>query len=335
MNKLTYLIKRTEIEKVFSMLDYVSAVETAFRLYGGGEAQMPAKVYLSFDQGDLRCMPAFLPSMKIAGVKNVNVHPLNRGIPAVMATITLVDPDTGFPLAIMDGTHITKMRTGAAGGIGAKYLSREDSKVAGFIGAGVQAWTQLEALLITRPKIHEVLVYDVNQTAMEKFVQNAKAKYNLKAESALSVKDAVIRSEIVVATTPVRVPVVKAEYIRKGTHINAIGADAPGKQELDTDVLKQATIVVDNWEQAAHGGEINVALSKGMIMREDIYGDIGEIVAGKKPGRQSLDQITVFDSTGLAIQDICAAGQIYRKLTSDKQLAEKLARIDLLCCTNC
>ncbi|HUT29525.1 MAG TPA: hypothetical protein VMX13_07025 [Sedimentisphaerales bacterium] len=151
MDRSTYLIKRTRLEAVFNMSDYIAAIEEAFVLYGNAGVQMPAKVYLSFDKGDLRCMPAYIPSMAVAGVKNVNVHPLNKDLPTVMATITLVDPETGFPLAVMDGTHITKMRTGAAGGVAAKYLSRQDSQTAAFVGAGTQARTQLEALLITRP----------------------------------------------------------------------------------------------------------------------------------------------------------------------------------------
>ena len=162
------------------------------------------------------------------------------------------------------------------------------------------------------------------------FAQNVNAKYGLQIECAASVQDAVRDADIVITTTPVRTPIVKAEYIRKGTHINAIGADAPSKQELDPEILKQARTVVDNWEQASHGGEINIALSKGIISREDIYGDIGEIVTGKKPGRESSDHITVFDSTELAIQDISAAGEIYRKLMSDKDLAAKLEKIDFL-----
>jgi alanine dehydrogenase len=326
----TYIIKRSEIEEVFGMADYINAIEKAFMLYGEGKVQMPPKVYLSFDKGDLRCMPAYLPSMKAAGVKNVNAHPGNKDIPAVMASITLVDPDTGFPMAIMDGTHITKMRTGAAGAVAAKHLSREDSKVAGFVGAGVQARTQLEALLIVRPKLFRIMVYDINEANMKNFAQDAKIRYGLGVEFTGSVEDAVKNADIVITTTPVRTSIVKAEYIRKGTHINAIGADAPDKQELDTEILKQARIVVDNWEQASHSGEINVPLAERLITREDIYAELGEIVTGRKRGRESAEQITVFDSTGLAIQDISAASEIYKKLMSDKNLSAKLEKVDLV-----
>jgi alanine dehydrogenase len=364
MDMSTYIIKRPEVEEVFDMKDYISTIEKAFRLYGEGKAQMPSKVYLTFDKGDLRCMPAYLPSMKAAGVKNVNVHAGNKDLPAVMATITLIDPDTGFPIAIMDGTHITKMRTGAAGAVAARYLSREDSKVAGFVGAGVQAETQLEALLIVRPELARIIAYDINEANMKNFARDTKNRYGLDVEWAGSVEEAVKNADIVITTTPVRrpivkaeyvrpgthinaigadapdkqeldtkilkQPIVKAEYVRPGTHINAIGADAPDKQELDTKILKQARIVIDNWEQASHGGEINVALAKKLVSREDIYAELGEIVTGKKRGRESSEQIIIFDSTGLAIQDVSAASEIYRKLMSDKSVAAKLEKIELV-----
>ncbi len=331
---LTYIMKRSNIEKVFGMADYICTIEKAFMLYGEEKVQMPPKVYLSFDKGDLRCMPAYLPSLKAAGVKNVNAHPGNKDLPAVMATITLVDPNTGFPMAIMDGTHITKMRTGAGGAVAAKYLSKEDSKVAGFVGAGVQARTQLEALFIIRPTLSRIMVYDINEANMKQFAEEARTKYDLQVECASSVRNTVEKADIVITTTPVRTPIIKAEYIRRGTHINAIGADAPGKQELDSEILKQARIVIDNWEQASHSGEINVPLSEGLIGREDIYADIGEIVCGKKPGRESAEQITVFDSTGLAIQDISAASEIYRKLMSENKLTAKLEKVDLGSCSS-
>jgi alanine dehydrogenase len=328
MDRSTYLIKRPRIEEAFNMSDYIAAIEEAFVLYGNAGVQMPAKVYLSFDKGDLRCMPAYIPSMAVAGVKNVNVHPLNKDLPTVMATITLVDPETGFPLAVMDGTHITKMRTGAAGGVAAKYLSRQDSQVAAFVGAGTQARTQLEALLITRPAISSIAVYDSSEANMKDFGEHVYATCALEVEYAASVEDAVRNADIVVTTTPVRSPIVKAEFIRPGTHINAIGADARGKQELDPAILKSARIVIDNWQQASHSGEINVALSQGIITKDDIYADIGEIVTGKNPARDSDEQITIFDSTGLAIQDISAAAKIFRKLTSDQQIEPQLDKID-------
>ena len=298
-------------------------------MYGEGKVQMPPKVYLSFPKGDLRCMPVYIPDLNIAGVKNVNVHPANKDLPTVMATITLIDPETGFPVAIMDGTLITKMRTGAAGAVAAKFLSREDSKTAAFIGTGVQARTQLEALLIVRPSVSKIIPYDVEAESMENFIQHVKARYALDAEAADSVEKAVAEADIVTTTTPVRKPIIKAQYIAKGTHINAIGADAPGKEELEIELLKRARVVIDNWEQSSHAGEINVAVSENIIGREDIYADIGEIVTGKKAGRENSEQLTIFDSTGLAIQDIYSACMIYRALVSQHEAElEKIAFFD-------
>ncbi|MDK1032470.1 MAG: ornithine cyclodeaminase family protein, partial [Planctomycetia bacterium] len=296
MTSPTYIIKRSQVEAVLSMADCVPIVEDAFRLCGEGGVQMPPKAYLYFDKGDLRCMPAYIPAQNIAGVKNVNVHPANTDMPTVMATITLFDPETGFPLAIMDGTYITRMRTGAAGGVAAKYLAREDSATAAFIGAGAQARTQLEALLITRPNISRIIVFDAKPAAMDAFAQDVKDTCGLKVQCAASVAEALREADIVTTTTPARGPIVRSDYVRPGTHINAIGADARGKQELDPEILKRATLVIDNWLQASHGGEINVAVSEGIITREDIHADIGEIVTGKKPGRQSDEEVTVFDS---------------------------------------
>ena len=323
----TYIIKKSQIEKVFEMRDYVIVIEEAFKLYGEGKVQMPPKVYLSFPKGDLRCMPIYIPSLQIAGVKNVNVHPHNEDLPSVMATITLFDPETGFPVAIMDGTFITKMRTGAAGGVAAKYLSRENSKVAACIGTGVQAKTQLDALLVVRPGISKIIAYDTSSEQLESFLHYVMNKYSMEVECASSVENAVRNADIATTTTPVRKPIIQADYIRKGTHINAIGADAHGKQELDFEILKNARIIVDNIEQASHGGEINVAISNGIIKTEDIYADIGEIVSGKKPARDSADLITVFDSTGLAIQDIYSACVIYRKIISEDTIKNKLDKI--------
>jgi alanine dehydrogenase len=326
------LLSRQQVRNVFDMSGYISAVENVFRLYGEGKVEMPPKLYLTFPNGDLRCMPAYIPSMKIAGVKNVNVHPDNLGLPSVMATITLFDPETGFPLAIMDGTHITNMRTGAAGGVAAKYLSREDSKTASFIGAGEQAKTQLEALLVARPGIEKIIVYDPDMTSLEAFDKHAeKIGFCIGVEWASSIELAVREADILTTTTPSRSPVVKAEWVQPGTHINAIGADAKGKQEVEDEVLRHAKIVIDDWKQASHSGEINVPVSKGLLKKENVHADIGEIMTGKKAGRENPEEVTVFDSTGLAIQDIACAVKIYEiygsydndKIYFDRNNAEK------------
>jgi len=318
------ILKEDEVKSLLSMEETLKVVEEAFREKGLGHVQMPPKPYLFYRQynGDLRVMPSYLERMDTSAVKVVNVHPNNpalHGLPTVMAVIILVDPKTGAPLAIMGGSYITAMRTGAAGGIAAKYLARKDSKVVAMIGAGTQARTQLKALTTVYGRFEEVRVWSRTERSREAFVSETKNMYSDVIGDITSfgeVKDAVAGADIVVTTTPSRKPLVMNEWVSEGTHINCIGADAPGKEELDPAILKRAKIVVDDWEQASHSGEINVPLAKGIITEKDVFGNICEIVAGLKAGRTSQDEITVFTSTGLAIQDAATAKLVYEKATS-------------------
>jgi len=311
------LLSRKEIEGLISMREVIAAVEKAFRAKGQGKVQMPPKSYVNFEKygGDFRVMPAYLEDMDAAGVKVVNVHPRNpkeHGLPTVMATILLLDPKTGVPLTIMDGTLLTNLRTGAGGAVAAKYLARRDSKIVAMLGAGVQAKTQLLALHEVL-KIEEVRVNDVEARNAARYAKEMGRALGVDIKVIKGVKETVEVADVIVTTTPSTRPILLNDYVRSGTHINAIGADAPGKQELDPAILLRAKVVVDDVEQAIHGGEVNVPLSKGLISRADIYADLGEIVTRKKPGRTSRDEITVFDSTGLAIQDIATDWFVYRK----------------------
>jgi len=327
--QVTYLMTRIDVEQTLSMPEAIDAVEAAFRAYAQGKAQMPPKPYLTFETGDLRIMPAYLPELGLAAVKLVNAHPDNAELPTIMATVAVFDPGTGFLLAIMDGTYLTSVRTGAAGAIAAKYLARADSAVASFVGAGVQAYTQLQGLLVTVPSVSKVLVCDVDADAARALAREAHEQHGLAAETC-SLDDAVRNADVLITTTPVRKPLIRSDLVRPGTHVNAIGADAPGKQELERAILESARIVVDNWEQASHGGEINVAVSDGSIGRDDVHAELGEIAAGLKPGRERPDEITVFDSTGLAIQDLACAAHVYRRVMADEGAKERLRTIDFL-----
>ena len=294
--------------------EVINCVEKAFYDYGNKNVQMPPKTYLYFKEynGDLRIMPAFSPQLKLAGTKIVNVHPDNpkKGLLTVMAVILLNDAKNGLPIALLDGTYITGMRTGAAGAVAAKYLARKDSRTLGVIGSGQQAIYQIAA--ITKVKnIKEIFVFDVNQRAIQK-LQRILNKEKIKIKGAL-LKE-VCQKDILVTTTPSRKPIVKKEWILPGTHINAIGADAEDKEELDPEILRKGKIVIDDWAQASHSGEINVPLKKGIISKKNIYAYLGEIVAKKKPGRKNDKEITIFDSTGLAIQDLYTADLVYKKV---------------------
>ena len=315
----TLLLTEKEVKQLLSIDEVMAAVESAFREKGLGHVQMPAKLYLFYNKynGDLRAMPSYLDELDISAVKVVNVHPDNRAkynLPTVMATIVLIDPKNGAPLAIMGGTAITDMRTGAAGGVAAKYLARKDSKTVGLVGAGAQARTQLMALLSLYGEIEDVRVWSRTKSTRDAYVAEMKRAGSVAKMVAVDkVNDVVKGADIVVTTTPSRKPIVLSEWVEDGTHFSCIGADAPGKEELDPEILKRAKIVVDDWEQASHSGEINVPLSKEMITRQHVWGEIGEVVAGLKPGRASQDEITIFTSTGLAVQDAVTAELAYKK----------------------
>jgi len=316
----TLLLTEKDVKQLLSMDEVMQVVESAFKAKGLGHAQMPAKIYLFYNKykGDLRAMPSYLEELDISAVKIVNSHPENPtkyGLPTVMATIILVNPKNGTPIAIMGGTWATDMRTGAAGGIAAKYLAKKDSKVVGLVGAGAQARTQLMGLLSFYKKLEEVRVWSRTEKTRDAYVTEMKQLYGnvAKIVSVESVKDAVEGADIVVTTTPSNKPIVSNDWVEAGMHFNCIGADAPGKQELDPAILKRAKIIVDDWEQASHSGEINVPLTKGIITKQDVWGEIGEVVAGLKPGRTSPKEITVFTSTGLAVQDAVTAELAYKK----------------------
>ncbi len=313
-NQILWL-NRNEVESLLDMKSTIKVVEEAFRQHGLRKVQMPPKLYLYFERhnGDLRTMPAYLEEQDITGVKIVNVHPDNpkKGLPTVMALVILNSTETGAPIAVMDGTYLTDTRTGAAGGVAVKYLARKNSKTVGFVGTGNQAVTQLLGIkeVIDIEEIKATSTQEKHTLAFKKEMEKVVSCDIITKKYVKEVCDC----DILVTTTPSREPIVMNEWVSEGTHINAIGADAPGKEELDPEILKRARVVVDDIPQASHSGEVNVPLSKKLITEKDICCEIGEVVAGKKKGRMKDSDITVFDSTGLAIQDVATANMVYRK----------------------
>lgn len=322
MLKKTLILTNQEIENLINLASALKIVEEVFRAHAQGKVQMPAKIYVHLDkyQGDFRAMPAYIERMDACGIKWVNVHPKNKkfGLASVMAVIILNDPKSGFPLAVMDGTHITNLRTGATGGIAAKYLANKNSSRVALVGCGNQAQTQLMALQQLF-KIRLVSVYDCDRFKAANFIRKM-GFLGLNMRCCLSIRDCVADADILVTTTPSRKPIIKYAYLQPGMHINAIGADAKGKEELEPAILKKAKIIVDDRIQAMHSGEINVPMAKGIIRETDIYASLGEIIIGKRKGRIFKNEITVFDSTGLAICDVAVANYVYKEALKKKQV---------------
>lgn len=303
----TLLLDRDAVNMLMKMSDVISVVEEALRIWGEGKGSMPAKVYLPVECGDFRAMPAALPGC--AGMKWVNAHPRNpsRNLPSVMAIMIYNDPETGYPLAIMDATEITAYRTGAAAAIASKYLARQDSRTIGIIGAGRQAYTQI---LAHAELFSPILVnaFDISTAAVDRLI-NCFPEFTIRN---CSMQEAAA-SDIVCTLTPSRNAIVKKDWIIGGTHINAVGADAAGKQELDPSILMEAIVIVDDLEQASASGEINVPIRRGIYTVQEVRGTLAELVMGKKTGRTDDKVITVFDSTGIAIEDIAVAKLLFEK----------------------
>jgi alanine dehydrogenase len=291
----------------------IDAIEGAFAAYARDDVQMPAKSYIDLPQydGDFRSMPAYVGAddWEAAAVKWVNSHvhnPDRHDLPTVMGTVVYSDPETAYPLALLDGTVLTRLRTGAAAAVATRHLAPADAAALGLVGAGIQSYTQLEAIAQVRD-IQRVVVSDVDEAAIAAFRERYGDEYDIQTGS---IEEAAA-CPVVSTTTPVRDPIV--ETVGERTHINAMGADAAGKQELAPDVLETAKIVIDDYEQCTHSGEINVPWGEGLLDDADIHAELGDVVTGAVEGRTADDGVTVFDSTGLAIQDVAAAHVVYER----------------------
>jgi len=324
MKHAVHLFSSSDIQELYPISEAVRVIEKAFLHHALGKSRMPSKIYLDLPEygGDFRAMPAALFSPPVAGIKWVNSHPSNRkrGIPTVMAMVIVNDAKTALPLAIMDGTLLTNLRTGAAGAVAVKHLSRRKAKRLALIGAGAQALFQTRAILSVRDSIDEIRIYDPLQKSIRSFEASLAETYTKAIRVAKTARQCVEGADIVVTTTPSRKPIVKREWLADGVHINAIGADAPGKQELDPEILNHATVIVDDRDQATHSGEINIPVNRGQFSPKKIASTLGEVIA-KKSGKSLETRTTVFDSTGLAIQDIASAAYILAKAKKRGDLA--------------
>lgn len=303
-----------DVMKVISMADAIEAVERAYRLFARKEAGVfpiiahefePEKKEMDIKSGHLE--GAGIYGLKVVGYSSDN--PKLRGIPALAGLVIVMSVETGRPLGLVDGMTITNIRTGAAGAVGAKALARPNSEKVLLVGTGAQGRAQIEGLLHVMPAVRMIRVFGRTPSNVEAYVAEMSAKYphvSFSAVSSQELKDAALNSDIIVTCTPSHKALIKEDYVRPGTHINAIGADFPGKQELEEGILPKALVVGDSREQVVRQGECQTACRKGILRPEDIL-EIGDVLEGKVQGRTSDEQITVFDSTGMALQDIITA----------------------------
>jgi len=325
---VTLVLGRKDVEQLLTMEMTMEAVEEAFLEDGRGTTQVPERIALRFEDlhGVIGVMPGYLRGLQAAGVKIICHHEQNRAnynLPASGGLVVYHNPLTGMPLAIMDCAYITAMRTGAATGVSVKYLARADAEAVGIIGAGAIAFPQVAAIAQVRD-LSRVKVHDIDPEASSRLVA-ALAKMGLQADAVDSPRDACREVDILVTCTPARSPLVRGEWVGTGMHIAAVGADMPHKRELDSGVYARADKwVTDLVKQALVTGEIAQALADGAITEDSLYATLGEIVAGQKKGRESDAEITVFKSTGMAIQDVATAKKVY-ELAQEKALGVEVS----------
>lgn len=309
------------------MSEAMAAVEEAFRQYALGNVVMPLRTTIRVHGGVNLGMPAYIGGdLDALGLKVVSVYPKNPseyGLPTVIATVLLNDPRTGALLAVMDGTWLTAMRTGASGGVAAKYLARPEAEVAAVFGAGVQAQTQLMAACEAR-RLRRAYVYDIGEGRAAAFAQRMGPKLGLEVEPADDAEAAVAAADILIAATNAQTPVFRGEWVRPGTHINGIGSHSPAARELDTETVRRSLFVADQREAClAEAGDLIIPIQEGAITAEHIHAELGQVVAGQLPGRTSPEQITLFKSVGLAIQDVSTAARIYA-LAQERGVGQEL-----------
>jgi ornithine cyclodeaminase len=308
------VLTRDQVRELLPMPDAIELMKTAFSELSAGRTVSPLRTVISLPdrEGDALFMPAFVPAMDALGLKSVNVfrRNLERGLPVIHAVVSLVDPESGQPLAIMDGTYLTALRTGAVSGAAADLLARPESRALAAIGAGAQGVTQIAAVCAVRP-IERVIAVDVSESALERLQETLRRDWpDLvdRVETTTDVSAAVRAADIVCTATTSRTPVFTDADVRPGTHINAVGAYTPEMQELPAETVIRATVVVDAIDAAlAEAGDLIIPLNEGRVTRDHFARELGMVASGSAPGRASADEVTLFKSVGNAVQDVVVA----------------------------
>ncbi len=327
---MVLVLSRQDLETVLTMKDTVDIVEEGFRQLNTNNVIMPQRPVVSVKehQGLFLVMPAYISGdMNVFSNKIVTVYPNNPEryqLPTILASISLHDVKTGALISVMDGAFITAMRTGAVSGVASKYLARKDSKTVGVLGAGVQARTQLEAVCEVL-NIQSAKAYDLDRERIQHFCQAMEEKLNIRMEPCGKSESVVGGSDVVILATSSKTPVLDGNWLDDGTHINAIGSHTPTTRELDDVSVQRSKIVVDMKEAAlSEAGDLLIPIKNGALSPDDVYAELGELVTGKKKGRTSDREITLFKSVGLAVQDASAAFKAYN-LAKDRGLGKTVS----------
>ena len=313
------LLKREDIKKVFTMKDSIEVVKESFVLYTEGKTETPLRTNIQVDkhEGALLFMPTYVEETDYASLKVINIYPNNysKGLPTSFAQVLLIDASTGDILSILDGTYVTQLRTGAASGACFDILARKDAKVGALIGTGGQATTQLQAMMTARD-LDLVKIYDSSEERLNAFVKQVReefSEFRTEIVGVASSDEAIEDADLLVTVTPSRNPVFDGSKCKPGITVSSIGSYQPHMQEMDPEILKRASKIYFDSKSAVmeESGDILIPLKEGIITEADITGEIGDVILGNIAGRENDDEIIVFKSVGIGVQDLMAAKTIY------------------------
>ena len=310
------ILRRREIAGLLTFGEYVDAVEQAFRAYAEGRALGPALAHVRAGDGEFHIkaggLPDPQPCVAVKANGNFSQNPVRHGLPGIQGVILLANAVNGSPLAVMDSMEITIQRTGAATAIAARYLARPESAVCTICGCGNQGRIQLRAICHTLP-IRKVMAFGASVEEAEGFALAMNRDLGIEVTAGGGLREALAQSDVCITCTPSRRPLFGCGSVPAGMFIAAVGADSADKQELDAGLLTKASVFGDLLDQCAAVGEFHHGLAEGLVCREDFRGELGALITGRVKGRTSAGEITIYDSTGTALQDAAAAGAVYRK----------------------
>ncbi|MDK1384829.1 ornithine cyclodeaminase family protein [Sinorhizobium sp. 8-89] len=313
----TLLLKKEEVSKLICMNEVIGTVEEAYKAFNSDQVEQPDYIgmHLPSPRGEIDFKLGYYKGNEVISMKASSGgfidNPTAHGVPSGMGTILLFDARSCALICVMDGSLITGLRTGAAGAVSVKALARKNARKITSIGTGNQARMQIRAINEVM-KIEAIHAWDSHPDTLSKYKTDIESEFRIPVMLANSKKEAVEQADILITTTRGKGSLVEADWVKPGTHIVAIGTDQQGKQELDPEIFRGAKVVVDSIAQCTEKGETWHPLNKNIITKDDIHGEIGEILLGRKPGRENDDEVTIFDATGMAIQDNTTASKIYR-----------------------
>jgi ornithine cyclodeaminase/alanine dehydrogenase-like protein (mu-crystallin family) len=309
---MTLILTEKDVRSVLTMKDGIRIVEEAFGHYARGRTTLAPRMVMKLegDAGTFRIMAAIVPDMGGFGLKTLTGTPGKRKPGSTYFAMLYFDVGTAALLALIPATHITGIRTGAASGVATKYLAREDARTVGLFGAGFQGRNQVAAIREVRP-VSRVTIFDVVDAPARALAKELEAD-GIEATIAGSPEETVRGSDIIASATTASEPPIRGEWLDAGTHVNAVGANAPTKREVDAEAFSRARVVVDFEAQVLQeAGDLIAAIESGNFSKDGIHAELGDVVIGKKKGRESRDQITLFKSVGVAIEDVAVAAWVY------------------------